>query len=118
MAADGHIRGARGRGVEHSRVGGHRLLRAVRVHASSAPAEDVPQAPEAHCRVLRPVPRLHGRVRAVVRQFVARRLGRDGHGRGHRTARSRRLRGLGHMCSSFHEDAAQYCRTPHSHTHR
>lgn len=117
MAADGHVHSARAQGVEHRRVRGHRVLRTIRVHALPEPAQAVPQAQEAHGRVLRHVPRIHGRVRVLVRQFVARRLGSHGHDDGHPDARSRRVRGAGHMQPGLHEDPVQHHRSPHSHTH-
>lgn len=118
MEADGPVRGARPPGLEHRRVRGHRVRRPVRVHAGPAPDQGLPAAAQAHRRLLRRVARLHRRVRAVLRQLVARHLG--GHGRAHRrpAARRRRHRGPGHRVPGVHEDAAQHHRAAHSHTDR
>lgn len=104
--------------MEHRRVRLHRLLRAVRVHGVPAPAQDVPEAPQTHRRVLRHVPRLHGRVRVLVRQLVARRLGSDGHADGHRPARARHFRYTGHMHPGLHAHFTQYYRSSDRHPHR
>lgn len=118
MEADGHLRPARAQGMEHRRVRRHRLLRAVRVHGVPAPAQDVLEAPQTHRRVLRHVPRLHGRVRVLVRQLVARRLGSDGHADGHRPARARRLRYPGHMHPGLHAHFTQYYCSSNRHPYR
>lgn len=118
MDTDGYIPVVRAPGVEYRRVRDHRVLRYVRVHASPAPAQKLPEAQEAHGRVLRHIPQLYRRVRVLVRQLVERRLGCHGHGDRHQYARGSRLVGRGHMRHGLHEDPAQHCRTPHCRAHR
>lgn len=118
MEADGHLHTARAQGVERGRVHLHRVFRPVRVHAGPAPAQELPEAQEAHGHVLRHVARLHGRVRVLMRQLVARHLGGHGHADRLPDTRGRRLRGRGHRHVGLHEDSAQHHRSPHSHTDR
>lgn len=118
LEADGHIHTARQPGVEHRRVRGHRVHRALHVHVVPAPVQALPKAPEAHGLVLRHVQELHGRVRVLLRQLVARHLEHHGHGDGHPVADGRRVRGVRHMQLGLHEDPAQHHRSPDSNTHR
>lgn len=118
LEIDGHIYTARAQDVEHRRVRNHRVFRSVRVHTGPTPAQELPEAQEAYGHVLRRIPVLHGRVRILVRKLMARHLGRHGHGDGHPAVRSRRYHGAGYMQLGLHEDAAQHCRSAHSHTHR
>lgn len=117
MVADGLIRAARAQGVERRHVRGRRVRRSVRVHANPAPAQELPEAQDAHGRVLRHIPGLHRGVRVLVRQLVARRLGSHGHGDRQPAAGACRVPGPGHMHNGLHTHPAQHHCSSHSHAH-